>query len=81
MCCQWAAADDRSAPRTGGWRYFWAAAVAVGRSERRPTVAEAPVESLAATEAPAIALRESGPESGCWAWWGASGSPMTAGAE
>ncbi|MFD7290376.1 maleylpyruvate isomerase family mycothiol-dependent enzyme [Streptomyces sp. NPDC059863] len=59
---------------------FWAAAVAAGPSERPPAVAEVPVESLAATEALVVALRESGPESGCWAWWGASGSPMTAGA-
>ncbi|MFB9505307.1 maleylpyruvate isomerase family mycothiol-dependent enzyme [Streptomyces aurantiacus] len=61
-------------------QHFWAAAVAAGPSEQPPTADEPPPELPAATEALVAALRRSGPESGCWTWWGGSGAPMTAGA-
>ncbi|WP_307533487.1 maleylpyruvate isomerase family mycothiol-dependent enzyme [Streptomyces sp. V3I8] len=61
-------------------QHFWAAAVAAGPSEEPPAVGEPPAELPAATGALVTALREAGPGSGCWTWWGASGEPMTAGA-
>lgn len=61
-------------------QHFWAAAVAAGPSEKPPTVGEPPAGLLEATEALVAALRKSGPEFGCWTWWGSSDAPMTAGA-
>ncbi|MCC9305519.1 maleylpyruvate isomerase family mycothiol-dependent enzyme [Kitasatospora sp. RB6PN24] len=74
---------------------FWAATVAAGPSDHPPAVADLPAaepsaagapaaealaELAAATETLVSALRKAGPEAGCWAWWAASGAPVTAGA-
>ncbi|MFE9809087.1 maleylpyruvate isomerase family mycothiol-dependent enzyme [Streptomyces sp. NPDC005548] len=71
----------------------WAATVAAGPADTRPaqTAPEgAPAvprerEALLAwsaesTEQLLAALRESGPDRGCWTWWGGSQSPQTCGA-
>ncbi|WP_411143671.1 maleylpyruvate isomerase family mycothiol-dependent enzyme [Streptomyces sp. x-80] len=68
---------------------FWAAVVAAGPATRPPADeaagSAAPRDALLAWSAEGTgrlltALREAGPERGCWAWWGASGVPLTAGA-
>jgi len=71
----------------------WAATVAAGPGDGPPAraaaeaAAEAPREreallawSAEATERLLAALREAGPERGCWTWWGTSQSPQTCGA-
>ncbi|MET8804473.1 maleylpyruvate isomerase family mycothiol-dependent enzyme [Streptomyces sp. NPDC004546] len=71
----------------------WAATVAAGPADARParTASEdtpaAPREreallawSAESTEQLLSALRESGPDRGCWTWWGPSESPQTCGA-
>ncbi|MGW1671411.1 maleylpyruvate isomerase family mycothiol-dependent enzyme [Streptomyces sp. NPDC002324] len=68
---------------------FWAATVAAGPADAPPpeTAPDAPGERAAllawsaeATEQLLAALRESGPDRGCWTWWGTSQSPQTCGA-
>jgi uncharacterized protein (TIGR03083 family) len=72
---------------------FWATAVNAGPADT-PTAESAPegVEaaprerdallawSAASTRQLLGALREAGPDRGCWTWWGASESPQTSGA-
>ncbi len=71
----------------------WAATVAAGPADAPPagTASErapaAPPEreallawSAESTEELLSALRESGPDRGCWTWWGGSQSPQTCGA-
>ncbi|MDV9177635.1 maleylpyruvate isomerase family mycothiol-dependent enzyme [Streptomyces sp. W16] len=67
----------------------WAAVVAVGPADSRATTAasEAPREreallawSAESTQQLLGALREFGPDRGCWTWWGDSQSPQTSGA-
>ncbi len=77
----------------GQGRRFWAATVAAGPADA-PS-AEAVAEratavgrerealmawSVASTRQLLDALREAGPDRGCWTWWGASQSPRTCGA-
>ncbi|MFF0596325.1 maleylpyruvate isomerase family mycothiol-dependent enzyme [Streptomyces antibioticus] len=77
----------------GGGDRFWAAVVAAGPTDApsaeaaatRATV-EAPRERDAlvawladSTRALIDALREAGPERGCWTWWGASRTPRHSG--
>ncbi|MFD9490353.1 maleylpyruvate isomerase family mycothiol-dependent enzyme [Streptomyces sp. NPDC060005] len=71
----------------------WAATVAAGPADTRPTPAApegVPIvpqdrEALLAWSAESTeqllgALRDSGPDRGCWTWWGGSQSPQTCGA-
>jgi uncharacterized protein (TIGR03083 family) len=67
----------------------WAATVAAGTSPTPParTAPEGALEpeallawSAASTQELLGALREAGPERGCWTWWGSSQSPQTSGA-
>jgi uncharacterized protein (TIGR03083 family) len=70
-------------------RHKWAAIVAAGPADAPPAVS-APVaprerEALLAWFAASVrelldALREAGPDRGCWTWWGTSQSPQTSGA-
>ena len=72
---------------------FWAAAVNAGPADAPPAESAsegaeaAPRErdallawSAASTRQLLDALREAGPDRGCWTWWGASESPQTSGA-
>jgi uncharacterized protein (TIGR03083 family) len=72
---------------------FWAATVAAGPADAPPAgiasegAPAAPREreallawSVASTEQLLSALREAGPDRGCWTWWGKSQSPQTSGA-
>jgi uncharacterized protein (TIGR03083 family) len=70
-------------------RYKWAAIVAAGPADVPATFSapEAPREreALLAWFAASVrelldALREAGPDRGCWTWWGPSQSPQTSGA-
>ncbi|KDN88069.1 maleylpyruvate isomerase family mycothiol-dependent enzyme [Kitasatospora cheerisanensis] len=78
----------------GGGDRFWAAIVGAGPAEAPPAEAVALRANLevpqgreelvawlaASTELLLSALREAGPERGCWTWWPASQSPQTSGA-
>jgi uncharacterized protein (TIGR03083 family) len=75
----------------GGVHRRWAANTAAGPADAPAAVSEdvlaAPRERAAllawsaeSTEQLLGALRESGPERGCWTWWGGSQSPQTCGA-
>lgn len=74
----------------GGGRRAWAATVAAGPTASAKSAPEGPAaprerEALmawlaASTQQLLDALREAGPDRGCWTWWGASQSPQTCGA-
>ncbi|MDX6332259.1 MAG: hypothetical protein QOI83_4642 [Streptomycetaceae bacterium] len=73
----------------GGVHRFWAAVVAAGPSEKWPDEEAigdvTPHGDLLAWSADSTAellaaLSAAGPDRGCWAWWSASGAPLTAGA-
>ncbi|MFF1648808.1 maleylpyruvate isomerase family mycothiol-dependent enzyme [Streptomyces sp. NPDC058240] len=77
----------------GGVHRFWAATVAAGPADAPPAersgqiALAAPWEreallawSAESTELLLSALREAGPDRGCWTWWGGSQSPQTSGA-
>nr|WP_202447903.1 maleylpyruvate isomerase family mycothiol-dependent enzyme [Streptomyces sp. SID5468] len=89
-CPEWTLLD--LVRHLGGRRRFWAATVAAGPAA---APAEPPAENAwaAPEERDALvpwlaestremldALREAGPDRGCWTWWGASQSPKTCGA-
>lgn len=90
-CPGWTLAD--LAEHIGQGRRRWATIVAVGPSDERPA-GTAPSEATPAPREPEelhewlaasveqldAALREAGPDRGCWAWWDESQSPLTAGA-
>lgn len=77
----------------GGGDRFWAAIVGAGPADGPPAEAAAARAALevpqereallawlaASTQLLLNALREAGPESGCWTWWPTSQSPQTAG--
>ncbi|MFF7994661.1 maleylpyruvate isomerase family mycothiol-dependent enzyme [Kitasatospora xanthocidica] len=77
----------------GGGDRFWAAIVGAGPADAPPAEAIAARAALevpqereallawlnASTQLLLGALREAGPERGCWTWWPASQSPVTAG--
>ncbi|MFE1558590.1 maleylpyruvate isomerase family mycothiol-dependent enzyme [Streptomyces sp. NPDC058734] len=77
----------------GGGDRFWAAIVAAGPADAPPAgAAEARAALVVPREREALAawldestrqlldaLREAGPDSGCWAWWEDVQSPLTAG--
>ncbi|CCH32133.1 maleylpyruvate isomerase family mycothiol-dependent enzyme [Actinosynnema sp. NPDC047251] len=87
-CPGWTLAD--LVRHLGEGRRRWAGIVAAGPADTRPDVAddavvpeerEALLEWLAASTRQLLdALREAGPDRGCWTWWGDSQSPQTAGA-
>jgi uncharacterized protein (TIGR03083 family) len=70
-------------------RHKWAATVAAGPADA-PAIVSAPVaprerEAVLNWFAASVrelldALREAGPDRGCWTWWGTSQSPQTSGA-
>lgn len=72
----------------GGVHRFWAAAVLAGPADagpdRDPDVAPREPAALLAWSAESTrllldALRETGPELGCWTWWGTSQAPQVTG--
>ncbi|MFG2823463.1 maleylpyruvate isomerase N-terminal domain-containing protein [Kitasatospora sp. NPDC048365] len=86
-CPEWTLFD--LAHHLGEVHRFWAVVLGAGPSAVRPEV-ERPVaprerEALLAWSAESTelllgALREAGPERGCWTWWAGSESPRNAGA-
>ncbi|SPE99920.1 maleylpyruvate isomerase family mycothiol-dependent enzyme [Streptomyces sp. MA5143a] len=90
-CPEWTLFD--LAQHLGGGDRFWAALVAAGPAdapaaeavvERAALAAPREPEALSAwlaasTELLLGALREAGPDAGCWTWWSASQSPRTSG--
>jgi uncharacterized protein (TIGR03083 family) len=90
-CPEWTLFD--LVQHLGERRRFWAAAVAAGPAAAPPAgsatkgapAAPREREALSAwlaesTELMLSALREAGPDRGCWTWWGSSQSPQTCGA-
>ncbi|MFJ5268537.1 maleylpyruvate isomerase N-terminal domain-containing protein [Streptomyces sp. NPDC088358] len=87
-CPEWTLFD--LAQHIGEGRRAWAATVAAGPAPAKSAAEGAPAaprerEALPAwlaesTEQLLDALREAGPDRGCWTWWGASQSPRTSGA-
>ena len=74
-CPEWTLFD--LAQHIGEGRRSWAATVAAGPAPARSAAQGAPAAS---TQELLDALREAGPDRGCWTWWGASQSPQTCGA-
>jgi uncharacterized protein (TIGR03083 family) len=74
----------------GEGRRSWAATIAAGPDAPAKSASEGPAaprerEALlawmtASTQQLLDALREAGPDRGCWTWWGTSQSPQTCGA-
>ncbi len=86
-CPEWTLFD--LVQHLGEGRHRWAATVAAGPADAPPAFsAPAPPrerEALLAwfttsTEKLQAALRQAGPDRGCWTWWGPSQSPQTTGA-
>lgn len=87
-CPEWTLFD--LAEHIGEGRRAWAATVAAGPAPAKavpqgataaPREREAvPAWLAASTQELLEALREAGPDRGCWTWWGASQSPQTCGA-
>ncbi|MEV6195959.1 maleylpyruvate isomerase family mycothiol-dependent enzyme [Streptomyces sp. NPDC051920] len=87
-CPEWTLFD--LARHIGEGRRDWAATVAAGPAPVKSAAEGAPAvprerEALVAwlaesTEQLVDALREAGPDRGCWTWWAASQSPETCGA-
>jgi len=86
-CPDWSVLDLRT--HLGEVQRFWAAAVMAGpaagppdedRSAGRQQPAD-PADLLGGSTGALIsALRDAGPDRGCWTWWEDSGAPMTAAA-
>lgn len=90
-CPEWTLFD--LAQHLGEGRRRWAATVAAGPAAAAPArsgpegapAAPREREALlawlpASTQQLLDALREAGPDRGCWTWWGTSQSPQTCGA-
>ncbi|MFC9293695.1 maleylpyruvate isomerase N-terminal domain-containing protein [Streptomyces sp. NPDC057011] len=88
-CPEWTLLD--LAQHIGEGRLSWAATVAAGPAATAKSAPQgdptAPRERealsawlAASTQEMLDALREAGPDRGCWTWWGASQSPQTCGA-
>ncbi|MFE1857164.1 maleylpyruvate isomerase family mycothiol-dependent enzyme [Streptomyces anandii] len=87
-CPEWTLFD--LAQHIGEGRRDWAATVAAGPAPAKSAAQGGPDaprerEALSAWLAQSTgqlldALREAGPDRGCWTWWGASQSPQTCGA-
>ncbi|MGE7391508.1 maleylpyruvate isomerase family mycothiol-dependent enzyme [Streptomyces sp. NPDC004126] len=90
-CPEWKLSD--LVRHLGGGDRFWAAIVSAGPADGPPAGAvEARAALVVPTEREALvawleestrqlleALREAGPDAGCWAWWEELQSPLTAG--
>ncbi|PSK91739.1 uncharacterized protein (TIGR03083 family) [Murinocardiopsis flavida] len=85
-CPDWALRD--LVEHLGEVHRSWAAVVVAGPSDTPPSEAElaigSPGDDLIAWSAESTglllaALRETGPDQGCWGWWGASEAPLTSG--
>ncbi|GAA2183006.1 maleylpyruvate isomerase family mycothiol-dependent enzyme [Micromonospora lupini] len=86
-CPEWTLFD--LVQHLGEGRRRWAAIVAAGPADAPPAIStpvvprerEALLAWFTASTADLLdALREAGPDRGCWTWWGDSQSPQTAGA-
>jgi uncharacterized protein (TIGR03083 family) len=86
-CPEWTLLD--LVRHLGEGRRHWATTIAAGPVATRPAkpATDAPAERDAllawlaeSTQQLVDALREAGPDSGCWTWWDTSQSPQTAGA-
>ncbi|WP_329166390.1 maleylpyruvate isomerase family mycothiol-dependent enzyme [Streptomyces sp. NBC_01717] len=88
-CPEWTLFD--LVQHLGEGRRSWAATIAAGPAATAKSASEgapaAPREreallawSAASTQELLDALREAGPDRGCWTWWGMSQSPQTCGA-
>jgi len=87
-CPEWTLFD--LVQHLGEGRRSWAATVAAGPADAKsasqgtpaaPREREALLAWLAASTQQLLdALREAGPDRGCWTWWGTSQSPQTCGA-
>ncbi|MDO0913196.1 maleylpyruvate isomerase N-terminal domain-containing protein [Streptomyces sp. DT2A-34] len=87
-CPEWTLFD--LAQHLGDGRRSWAATIAAGPAAAAKSASEGPAaprerEALpawfaASTQQLPDALREAGPDRGCWTWWGTSQSPQTCGA-
>ncbi len=86
-CPDWSVED--LVAHLGAVHLFWAAVVAAGPADGPPedeVVGDQKPHgdlldwSTKATAALVSALHDATPDSGCWAWWGSSGAPMTAAA-
>jgi len=90
-CPEWTLLD--LVHHLGEVQRFWAAAVNAGPAAAAPAEPASRAVEAAPREQEAVlawsaestrqlldALREAGPDSGCWTWWGASQSPQTSGA-
>ncbi|WP_328467340.1 maleylpyruvate isomerase family mycothiol-dependent enzyme [Actinoplanes sp. NBC_00393] len=73
----------------GAVQRFWAVTVSLADDSAPPTVEQRPDQSPhgdllewfeESTRLLVTALRAAGPDAPSWAWWGASGAPLTAGA-
>lgn len=86
-CPGWSVGD--LVAHLGEVQRFWAASVAAGPGSSPPEEDEVPGReptgdlltwSEASTGILVDALREAGPDRGCWTWWAASPGPQTSGA-
>lgn len=87
-CPEWTLLD--LARHIGDGRRAWAATIAAGPTATARSAPEGPAMPLEREALPAWlaestrqlldALREAGPDRGCWTWWGTSQSPQTCGA-
>jgi uncharacterized protein (TIGR03083 family) len=87
-CPEWTLFD--LVQHLGEGRRSWAATVAAGPAAAKSAPEGAPAAprereallawSAASTQELLDALREAGPDRGCWTWWGTSQSPQTSGA-
>jgi uncharacterized protein (TIGR03083 family) len=90
-CPEWTLAD--LVGHLGEVHRFWAAVVAAGPADAVPGESAAEASGAAPREREALlawsaestklllaALREAGPDRGCWTWWARSESPQTCGA-
>lgn len=90
-CPEWTLLD--LVQHLGERRRFWATTVAAGPADAPPAEAASkgapaaprerealPAWLAASTQQLLDALREAGPDRGCWTWWGGSQSPQTCGA-
>ncbi|MEH1127823.1 maleylpyruvate isomerase N-terminal domain-containing protein [Micromonospora sp. CPCC 206061] len=88
-CPEWTLFD--LVKHLGEGRRSWAATIAAGPTAAAKSTSEgapaAPREREAllawlavSTQELLVALREAGPDRGCWTWWGTSQSPQTCGA-
>ncbi|MEH0829248.1 MULTISPECIES: maleylpyruvate isomerase family mycothiol-dependent enzyme [unclassified Micromonospora] len=87
-CPEWTLFD--LVQHLGEGRRSWAATIAAGPTASAKSSSEGPAAprereallawSAASTQQLLDALREAGPDRGCWTWWGTSQSPQTCGA-